>query len=262
MKGIDETIERKYIDRILIDYLCKNNISLLNEIYNLSFTIHDSTIKKNDVELRLITEEAKEAKKAKRAESKELNKERKEKIVKKLGVYFSFNNLNKEFNSGELDRLLESESIDFKKLKDTNDSRDKIVILRTALILIKDIVEITVNSIVNSDDIFTIKDLDLKIQEAYPTKKRNKHPYAPFLKGLYSSVYDGKELQLDNMLIVQDRVMRNKKRFYDVLRFKKDFDPKKTEEFIKSESERLEKERLVKLSMEATEKYGYQVTYE
>jgi hypothetical protein len=265
LKGIDTTIERKYIDRILIDYLCKNNISLLNEIYNLSFTIHDATIKKNDVELRLITEEGKEAKKAKRAESRELNKERKEKVVKKLGAYFSFNQLNKEFNSGELDRLLESEVIDFEKLKKANESkqpRDKIVILRTALIPIKNIVKITVDALLSSDDIFTTKDLDLLIQEAYPTKKRNKHPYAPFLKVLYSSVYKGKELQFDNMLVVKDKVKRNKKQFYDVLRFKEDFDPKTTKEFIKQESERLEKVRLDELSERATKKYGFEVVYE
>jgi hypothetical protein len=213
----------------------------------------------------LITEEGKEAKKAKRAESRELNKERKEKVVKKLGAYFSFNQLNKEFNSGELDRLLESEVIDFEKLKKANESkqpRDKIVILRTALIPIKNIVKITVDALLSSDDIFTTKDLDLLIQEAYPTKKRNKHPYAPFLKVLYSSVYKGKELQFDNMLVVKDRVMRGKKRFYDVLRFKEDFDPKTTKEFIKQESERLEKVRLDELSEQATKKYGFEVVYE
>jgi len=262
LKGIDTTIERKYIDRILIDYLCKNNISLLNEIYNLSFTIHDATIKKNDVELRLITEEGIEAKKAKRAESRELNKDRKEKIIKKFDVFFSFTQLNKEFTHGELDRLLESKVIDFEKLKATNDNRDKIVILRTALIPIKNIVEITVNAIMTNDDIFTIKDLDLLIQENYPTKKRNKHPYAPFLKVLFSSVYEGKELQFDNMLMIKNKVKRNKKHFYDVLRFKKDFNPKTTKEFIKQESERLEKIRLDGLSERDTKKYGFEVVYE
>jgi len=262
LKDIDTTIDRKYIDRILIDYLCKNNISILNDVYNLSFIIHDSTIKKNDVELRLITEDGIEKKKAKRAKTREINKERKEKIVDKLGSYFSFNQLNKEFNSGELDRLLESEVIDFDLMAKSKDNRDKIVILRTALIPIKSIVEITVNAIMNSNYIFTIKDLDLLIQETYPTKKRKKHPYVLFLKSLFSSVYDGKELQFDNMLLIKDRVMRNKKRFYDVLRFKKDFDPKKTKEFIQAETERLERERLAKLSKEVSKKYDFNVVFE
>ncbi len=266
LKGIDETIERKFIDRILIDYLCKNNISLLNDIYNLSFIIHDATIKKNDVELRLITEEDKEQKKADRTKSSEIGKERKDKIVKLLGEYFSFNQLNKNFNSGELDRLLEVNTIDFKRIGETKKPIDKIVILRSSLIPTKEIVKIAINGISESSDIFTIKDLDLLIQQSYPTKKRNKNPYKSFLKGLFSSIYDGKELQYDNMIILKNKVKKsNNKYYYDVLRFKEDFDPKTTEEFIRKESERLKRERLETLrkeSEELTKKYGFKIVIE
>lgn len=261
LKGLDDTVERKHIDRILIDYLNKNNISLLNKIYNLSFTIHDITTTTSDTELRLITNQDKETKKLKRAEITAKNKIQKEKILIKIGDHFSYTTLKKEFGAGEIDRLIESKSIDELRIAKAKRPRDKLVILREALIPIRAIVSLAVDALMADDEIFTIKCLDVLVQQAYPTKKRHKYPYSTFLKALLSS-YKGEELRIDNRLVVKSEIKQQKKHYYDVIRFKKEFDPTQTKEFIDKETKRVESEYLQKLSDEATAKYGFEVVFE
>jgi hypothetical protein len=262
LKGLDEVVERKYIDRVLIDYLNKNNISLLNEIYNLSFVIHYSTISKNDSELRLITEEDKEKKKAKNADNRLKTKAQKEKILAKIGQHFSYATLNNAFNAGQIDCLIESKNIDEERIAKAMKPSDKLVILKEALIPIKAIVALCVNALIASEDIFTIKDLDILLQRKYTTQKRHKHPYSTFLKALFANVYQGEELRHDNRLMVKNEVKQNKKHYYDVIRFKEAFDPTQTKEFIDKEAKRIEVEYLQRLSDEATAKHGFEVVFE
>lgn len=262
LKGLDETIERKFIDRILIDYLNKNNISLLNEIYNLSFVIHDGTLTRSDKELRLITDEDKAVKKAKREETTARNKIQKEKILAKIGHHFSYASIKKEFGIGEIDRLIESNCIDEERIAKARIPRDKLVILREALISTKEIVTLAVDALVDNEEVFTVKHLDMLLQQEYPTKKRHKYPYSTFLKALLSSVYEGDELRIDNRLLVKTKEQRENKSYYDVIRFKEAFDPTQTKEFIEKESKRIDNEYRERLSAKATAQYGFEVIYE
>ena len=225
---------KKYIENILIDWIVKNDIEMLNEHYNLSFKIVNMTKNPNTDIHKLITAEDKEAKqeaiKLKDKEIKELYKELDEKL-KPIGITAKVLRDNK-FTDSEIKKIIEK-TIHHKEINKLKANDDKVTAIRFYLMPKKEIINIALLKLAENP-IVSIADLDNKLQQIYITKKRKKAPYKDHLVSLFTS-----EIFNDSMIEFKKTKRINGKLYYNMLSIKNS--DKKAFDKIKIELNEVEK---------------------
>jgi hypothetical protein len=208
---------RKYIEQILIDWIVRNDIEMLNSHYNLSYVIHNATIKVSKERHQLITNTDKEAKKESREEKKDELKELYSNVDKKFEELEITAKLFKKhkFSDTEMSKLLDIK-IHIEKLKDIKSYEDKLTALKFHLIPKQAIFKIA-NVLIVEDGYLTVKELDSKLQEIYITNARKKNPYEKLLIEAFSNdFFNNSYLQFNK------RKMIDKKQYYNTLTISKE----------------------------------------
>ena len=208
---------RKYIEQILIDWIVKNDVEMLNDYYNLSFVIHDATTKVSEESHQLITDNRKELKKEKGKELRDEKKELYESIDKKLeSINVTAKLLKKHsFSDTEISKLNDIK-IHLDKIKTIKRYEDKLTVLKFHLIPKKSIFEVS-NQLIIDNSFLTIKDLDSALQKIFITNARKKNPYEKLLIEAFSN-----GLFNDSYFDFSDRKRIDKKQYYNVLTIAKE----------------------------------------
>jgi superfamily II DNA or RNA helicase len=215
VKKVEEVFEstdnisfKKYIDRVIMDWINNNSVEMLNDIYNLSFLINDATIRSKIKGVELITQKDKELKRERRKEVTTQNREFYKELEGKFQGCLAISTLKKGFSVGELSRLNEI-SIDMEKLKSIVKNIDKIVFLQTQLISKDKIFEIT-ERIINEKGFCLVKELDSELQKEYIISARTKNVYSQFLIDLFKNrFFDDSKLQYDERKEIKGKRYRN-----------------------------------------------------
>jgi hypothetical protein len=143
--------------------------------------------------MELISSDDKEEKKEKR---KKLNSETKEfynQLEEKFQGCLPLKTLKKSFSLGELTRLNEMD-IDLEEIKKVSKTIDKIVILKSKLIPIANILEIA-KEIIDKKGYCLIRDLDNELQKIYIINSRTKMVYFKFLLDIFQNNSFSSEIQ-------------------------------------------------------------------
>ena len=251
-RGVDDIEFRKLIDRIVIDYICQNDIEMLNTYYSsLSFVIEDVTIKKllPPTKMKLITDERAEDKKAKRKEKREENKELFVEIDEKFkdvdGINAKTLKKNK-FSDTEIAKLLRRD-IDIEKISSIEDRVDRFIAIKTYIISKQDVFKVGEIRIIERDYLL-VKELDKEMQKIYKTNKRTQTPYTSFFIGLFENgFFNDSPIEFNKKKRTKDGIK------YNVLTIskehKKEFEAIKTKrvkkEFMKDKMADYEKKKLL-----------------
>jgi hypothetical protein len=207
-ESTDNISFKKYIDRVIMDWINNNSVEMLNNIYNLSFLINDATIRSKIKGVELITQKDKELKRERRKEVTTQNREFYKELEGKFQGCLAISTLKKGFSVGELGRLNEM-SIDMEKLKSIAKNIDKIVFLQTQLISKDKIFEIT-ERIINEKGFCLVKELDSELQKEYIISARTKNVYSQFLIDLFKNrFFDDSKLQYDERKEIKGKRYRN-----------------------------------------------------
>jgi len=214
-KNVEEIFEstdnisfKKYIDRVIIDWINNNGVEMLNDIYNLSFLINDATIRTKIKGVELITPKDKEIKRERRKEVTTQNREFYKGLEGKFQGCLAISTLKKGFSLGELGRLNEMD-IDLEKLKNIAKNIDKMVFLKTQLIPKDDIFEIT-ERIINQKGFCLVKELDSELQKEYIVNSRTKNVYSRFLIDLFQNkFFNNSNLQYNDRKEIEGKRYRN-----------------------------------------------------
>jgi hypothetical protein len=192
VKKVEEVFEstdnisfKKYIDRVIMDWINNNSVEMLNDIYNLSFLINDATIRSKIKGVELITQKDKELKRERRKEVTTQNREFYKELEGKFQGCLAISTLKKGFSVGELSRLNEM-SIDMEKLKKIKHQYDKVVSLKLELIPKSEIIEIA-EKIIENKGFCLVKELDGELQKEYIVNARTKSIYFNFLIDLFQN---------------------------------------------------------------------------
>ena len=193
----DKNEFRKYIEQVIIDWILRNSVEMLNTHYNLSFRIINATLKASEEKHHLITEEDRQQKAESRAEHKDEIEELYLKIDEKLkDIDITAKLLKKnKFTDSELSKLNDIK-IHTDKLKDIKDYRDKIIALKFHLIPKSAIFKIA-NELILSNGFITAKELDSKLQEIFITNARSKYPYEKLLIELFTNDFFNNQSYLE-----------------------------------------------------------------
>ena len=242
----DKNEFRKYIEQVIIDWILRNDVEMLNHYYNLSFRLINATLKASKEKHHLITEEDKQLKAESKAERKDEIEELYLKIDEKLkDIDITAKLLKKnKFSDSELSKLNDIE-IYIDKIKEIKDYRDRIVALKFHLIPKGAILKIA-NELILSNGFITVKELDSKLQEIFITNARSKHPYEKLLIELFNNTLFNNQAYLEFSTVKMIKGSRK----YNILtvskEYKKEFEAIKTKRakkiFLEKESEKLLKD--------------------
>jgi len=264
VKNIDALFEqddknefRKYIEQILIDWTLKNSVETLNYYYNLSYKIVNSTYRISENRHQLITDNDKEQKKEKRAELKDELKELYESIDSKFKTIKITSKLLKKhgFSDTELSKLNDIK-IHIEKIGELKRYEDRLTALKFHLIPKQAIFKIA-NELIIANEFLTIKELDGMLQRIFITNARNKAPYEKLLIETFTNSFFN-----NSYLDYSKKRMINKKRYFNVLTISKENKSEFEEIKTKRKKEKYLKEKLEEWSKQATQKYGFKVTFE
>ena len=183
----------KYIEREMIDYLQrKGNVEILNDAYNLSFSIVNKNPKiiYDEIESKqLLTSTDEAEREAIKEEKKEKRNEFREEIKSKFEWLLNSKNEKtffKEFGDSELSKLLLDERLDDKE------TQKKITGLRTTKAQITAVKFFTIDreiiikkayEAIADNEYITVNELSDKLeQEVLLTAKTSKNPFSKFIK--------------------------------------------------------------------------------
>jgi len=201
---------KKYIDGVMIDWINQNRVEMLNNIYNLSFHIKEVVYEKSIKKMELITPIEKEQKKERRKEINSMSKEFYKELQGKFKGCLGISTLKKNFSLGELSRLNEMD-IDLEEIEKIKHPYDKIVLLKSKLISMSEILKIA-NKIIKIDGFCLLKDLDNELQKVYIINSRTKMVYLKFLINIFSG-----KLSNSSGIKYLDRKTIQRKEFVNVL---------------------------------------------
>ncbi|MCK4442573.1 MAG: hypothetical protein KAU90_11260, partial [Sulfurovaceae bacterium] len=249
----DKNEFRKYIEQILIDWILKNDVEMLNNYYNLSYRIINSTYRISENAHTLITDNDKEEKKAKRVESKDELKELYQEIDKKLSVVdITSKQLKKYgFSDTELSKLNDIK-IHLDNIGAIKRRQDRLPALKFHIIPKQAIFKIA-NELILSNDFLTIKELDTQLQKVFITNARSKAPYEKLLIETFTnSIFN------DSYLVFTKRKTINGNKVSNVLTISKkhkgEFEAIKTkrakDKYLKDKSNELIKKYELKYNCE------------
>ena len=207
-ESTDNISFKKYIDRVIIDWINNNSVEMLNDIYNLSFLINDATIRTKIKGVELITTKDKELKRERRKEVITQNREFYKELEGKFQGCLAISTLKKGFSLGELTRLNEM-SIDMDKLKSISKNIDKMVFLKTQLIPKEEIIKIA-KTMIEKKGFCLVKELDDELQKRYIISARTKNVYSKFLIDLFQNrFFNNPNLQYNEKKEIKGKRYRN-----------------------------------------------------
>jgi len=197
LKDVNEIEYSKYIERTYIDYLQKNNnISMLNNIYNLSFNlIVKQSQKFEDIKAKtLLSNEDLKLKKDKKEDKKEDKQEFENEVIKVFDWILTDRNQKlfyETFTRSEIERLmiddrLQKESVRALILKGKDlKVEDKFLKLKFFIINKFEIIKLAKDKILEKNYVTLTEIAEGIEQEIFLTMRTGKKPFLGFVKDLF-----------------------------------------------------------------------------